>query len=152
MDQYFKMERAKEEIVRLNIEIRQLVIFICDEDEYLKAKRVEWEVKDICIAIHIDIYRRSKSRFNARHLARLTELSRMAGFTGTILPGIRLRAEMSIGGEAAAETEAVMDMPEGGISPEDDDDTDDDAAEVEAPDYDAEFACQFELLQIVSDD
>ncbi len=149
------MERAREEIVQLNIEIRRLITFICDEDEYLEAKRVEWEAKDVRIAVQIDIYRRSKLRFNAQHLARLTKLSRMAGFTGTILPGIRLRAEMSIGvvgGEAAAETEAVMDMPEGGISPEDDDNAGNDAAEVEAPDYNAEFARQFELLQIVSDD
>ncbi|KAF8999226.1 hypothetical protein BDZ89DRAFT_727375 [Hymenopellis radicata] len=49
------------------------------------------------IAFHIDLHRRSKSTFNARHLARLTELSRMAGFTGTILPGIQLRAEMGCG-------------------------------------------------------
>ena len=35
MDQYFKMERAREEIARLNIEIPRLTTYICDEEAFL---------------------------------------------------------------------------------------------------------------------
>ncbi|KAJ7786908.1 hypothetical protein B0H14DRAFT_2400086, partial [Mycena olivaceomarginata] len=41
MDSYFKILRAREEIVRLNIEIRRLVTWINDEDQFLRNRELE---------------------------------------------------------------------------------------------------------------
>ncbi|KAJ7659532.1 hypothetical protein B0H17DRAFT_1212861 [Mycena rosella] len=43
MDKYFKLLRAKEEIVRLNVEIRRVVTWINNEDEFLRHRESELE-------------------------------------------------------------------------------------------------------------
>jgi hypothetical protein len=35
MDTYFKMQRAREEVNRLNIEVKRMVTYLRDEDLYL---------------------------------------------------------------------------------------------------------------------
>lgn len=88
MDRYFKIQRAKEEIQRLNVEIRRLVTYIRDEDRYLHQKVEEWGTTDASIAFQIEKHRRSRARFNDRHLRRLVKLSAEPGFTGCISPGV----------------------------------------------------------------
>jgi hypothetical protein len=41
MDDYFKLLRAKEEILRLNIEIPRLATYMRDEEAYLQVKEEE---------------------------------------------------------------------------------------------------------------
>ena len=41
MDQYFKIERAHEEIIRLDVEIRRFVTHIRDEEHFLLSKETE---------------------------------------------------------------------------------------------------------------
>ncbi|KAG1780720.1 hypothetical protein EV702DRAFT_1023402 [Suillus placidus] len=88
MDLYFKMCRAREEIQRLNIEIRRLATYIRDEDNYLR--RCEDQLKDAnpALAHQITLHRNIRGRFNSRHLKRLYDISRLTGFSGMIVPGI----------------------------------------------------------------
>jgi hypothetical protein len=88
MDLYFKMCRAREEIQRLNIEVRRLVTYIRDEDTYLRTCEDQLKVTSPAIAHQIAIHRNTRGRFNSRHLKRLHEILKLPGFSGTIVPGI----------------------------------------------------------------
>ncbi|KAG2030098.1 hypothetical protein BDR03DRAFT_836179, partial [Suillus americanus] len=80
MDLYFKMCQAREEIQRLNIEIRRLATYIQDEDNYLQ--RCEDQLKDPnpALAHRIALHRNIRGRFDSRHLKRLHNISSLAGF------------------------------------------------------------------------
>ncbi|KAJ7835428.1 hypothetical protein B0H13DRAFT_2240085 [Mycena leptocephala] len=92
MDTHFKIERAKEEIHRLNIEIRRLVTYIRDERVFLLAKEVEVRETDSHLAIFIGKYRMQRGRFDDDHMKRLRTMARKLGprFSGTLVPGVRL--------------------------------------------------------------
>ncbi|KAF6749130.1 hypothetical protein DFP72DRAFT_992049 [Ephemerocybe angulata] len=92
MDRYFKIERAREEITRLNIEIRRIITHLKDEDEFLK--NAEEKEQDRVLAHHIKRYRSLRMRFSSLHRARFKKLSQLPGFTGTTLPGIPSRNEV----------------------------------------------------------
>ncbi|KAK0447956.1 hypothetical protein EV421DRAFT_1889433 [Armillaria borealis] len=102
MDQYFKIQRAKEEIDRLNVEIRRLTTYIQDEDRFLCKKIEEYSTTDPRTAFQIDKHRRSHARFNDRHIRHLVHLASEPGFTGTITPGVRLGMQPSEGIDAAS--------------------------------------------------
>ena len=53
MGSYFKLLRAEEEIVRLNVEIRRFITFMCDEDAELSAKEIEVGLTDPALAYQI---------------------------------------------------------------------------------------------------
>ncbi|KAG2362677.1 hypothetical protein BDR07DRAFT_1451032 [Suillus spraguei] len=88
MDLYFKMCRACEEICRLNIEVRRLVTYIRDEDKYLRECKDRLTVANPALAHQIAIHRNVRGRFNFRHLNRLHDISKLPGFTGTLVPGV----------------------------------------------------------------
>jgi len=88
MDLYFKMCRAREEICRLNIEVRRLVTYIRDEDKYLRECEDRLTVANPALAHQIAIHRNVRGRFNFRHLNRLHDISKLPGFTGTLVPGV----------------------------------------------------------------
>ena len=92
MDTHFKIERAKEEIHRLNIEIRRLVTYIRDERVFLLAKEAEVRETDPHLAIFIGKYRMQRGRFDDDHMKRLRTMARKLGprFSGTLVPGVRL--------------------------------------------------------------
>ncbi|KAJ7640652.1 hypothetical protein B0H17DRAFT_1163952 [Mycena rosella] len=77
MDSFFRLERAKEEIPRLNIEIRRLVTYIRDEKALLLRKEAE--------------YRNRRGRSDDNHMVRLRAMAKKFGsrFTGTLTPGVR---------------------------------------------------------------
>ncbi|KAJ6456048.1 hypothetical protein C8R45DRAFT_1056474 [Mycena sanguinolenta] len=83
MEQHFKILRAKEEIQRLNVEIRRFVTYMVDEEAFLvreeNALRAEG---DTGLAHQVCLHRMERTRFTAIHMARLTKLSKVAGFTG----------------------------------------------------------------------
>jgi len=87
MDLYFKIQRATEEIDRLNIEIQRLITYIQDEEKYLRAQELEYQVSQPAISHQITRYRLERSRYNAQHIRRLKELVALPGFTGKIGPG-----------------------------------------------------------------
>ena len=57
IDKYFKLERAQEEIQRLNIEIRRVITYIRDEDTFLRLKESELKETDPVMAHHIQRHR-----------------------------------------------------------------------------------------------
>ncbi|KAJ7828578.1 hypothetical protein B0H14DRAFT_3088219 [Mycena olivaceomarginata] len=99
MDTHFKILRAKEEIQRLNIEIRRLVTYIRDERDFLVAKEEEIRETDPDLAFFVHRYRMERGRFDDTHMKRLRKLQATykERFTGTLEPGAQreaLEAEM----------------------------------------------------------
>lgn len=89
MDSYFKIERAREEIQRLNIEIRRLVTWINDEDQFLRKRESELvEAGDTEMAVLVRRYRLERGRSDMGHMKRFWRLAKTPGFTGSILPGL----------------------------------------------------------------
>lgn len=87
MDLHFKICRAKEEISRLNIEIRRVATYLRDEDRYLRICEDQIREFNPQLAHQVALHRLERGRFNAHHLRRLTEISQLSGFTGSIVPG-----------------------------------------------------------------
>ncbi|KAH7918250.1 hypothetical protein BV22DRAFT_1024902 [Leucogyrophana mollusca] len=87
MDLYFKMLRAKEEIQRLNVEVRRLVTYLRDEDHYLRACESQLREQHPALAHQISIRHRICSRFTAHHLRRLNDIAALPGFSGTLVHG-----------------------------------------------------------------
>jgi hypothetical protein len=92
MDRYFKLERAREEIQRLNIEILRVITYLCDEDVFLKKKEDEIRLYDSSLAHQVSLHRRERGRFNSQHMNHFKKLAALPGFTGSILPGISLES------------------------------------------------------------
>ncbi|KAJ7788156.1 hypothetical protein B0H14DRAFT_3504535 [Mycena olivaceomarginata] len=100
MDRYFKILRAREEIKRLNIEIRGVVTWIRNENRFLQRMernlnsgegKTEEEVEqDTQMAMQVRLYRRRWGRYDAGHLQRFTKLAQTPGFTGTLQCGVAL--------------------------------------------------------------
>ncbi|KAJ7734621.1 hypothetical protein B0H16DRAFT_1577580 [Mycena metata] len=89
MTMHFKIVRAREEIVRLNVEIRRLVTWISDEDEFLRGKEAEArESGRKHMAVLIRTYRLERARSDMGHMKRIWALAKMPGFTGCIYPGV----------------------------------------------------------------
>ena len=87
MDLHFKICRAKEEIPCLNIEIRQVATYICDEDCYLRAWENQVRTFNPQLAHHIYLHHMEQGWFNAHHISCLTKISRLKGFSESITTG-----------------------------------------------------------------
>ncbi|KAJ6552453.1 hypothetical protein DFH09DRAFT_1248675 [Mycena vulgaris] len=79
MDCFFKIERARKEITRLNIEIRRLVTYIRDEKEVLLKKESEVNLTDPHLAFFIGKYRLQRGRFDETHIKRLCTMVKKLG-------------------------------------------------------------------------
>ncbi|KAJ7016692.1 hypothetical protein C8F04DRAFT_1215408 [Mycena alexandri] len=92
LDKYFKIQRAREEIRRCNIEIRRVITSIRDEKAFLTAKENELQESDPGLAWCIRRYRFRRERYDLVHMERFQKLAKQAGseFTGTLEPGVRL--------------------------------------------------------------
>ncbi|KAJ7034307.1 hypothetical protein C8F04DRAFT_1349600 [Mycena alexandri] len=108
LDQYFRIERAREEVIRLDVEIRRFVTYLRDE----KLELIAAEERG---------YRMERERYNEIHIKRLTEFAKKAGasFTGTLQPGVRVKKatpppvnpmEGVVDAQSAAEQELVGRM------------------------------------------
>ncbi|KAI6010243.1 hypothetical protein BKA83DRAFT_39478, partial [Pisolithus microcarpus] len=82
MDTYFKMRRAEEEIVRLNIKIHRVVTYMCDEDRFLCT--CEEKIGNIypALAHQVSWRRKLHSQFNGSHLKQLHDIAMLPGFSG----------------------------------------------------------------------
>jgi hypothetical protein len=89
MNLYFGIKRAKEEIVRLDVEIRRLITFMIDDH------RTFYRAISFNIAINpmlANVLSHQWQFHNSIHTqiaARLHQTSKLKGFTGTLLPGVR---------------------------------------------------------------
>ncbi|KAG0698993.1 hypothetical protein DFH29DRAFT_983677 [Suillus ampliporus] len=84
---YFKMCHAKEEITCLNIEIRRLVTYMCDEDHYLRTCQRQLKAIHPALAHQVHVRHHIHARFNAQHLKHLGDIANLSGFTGSVIPG-----------------------------------------------------------------
>ncbi|KAJ6613135.1 hypothetical protein B0H10DRAFT_2222454 [Mycena sp. CBHHK59/15] len=93
LDSYFKIEHAKEEIVWLDIEIQCVVTYIQDEREFLVKKEEEVRVTVPGLAFFICRYCMEWGRFDEIHMDRFRKLEKKWGarFTGTLVPGVRVK-------------------------------------------------------------
>lgn len=91
MEQYFKLCRAPEEILRCNIEIVRIVTHLRDEEAYLQhhEERIRAD-GNTHLAHQIAIHRNVRGRFNALHRQRLAVIAKLKGFSGSLEPGISL--------------------------------------------------------------
>lgn len=90
INMYFKLCRAEEEVVRLNVEIRRMVTYLVDEDRYVRACEALYQDIHPALAHQISRYRTIRSRFTPVHLRCLEKISRLPGFSGSVIPGISI--------------------------------------------------------------
>ncbi|KAJ7484571.1 hypothetical protein FB451DRAFT_1169614 [Mycena latifolia] len=81
LDKYFRIQRAKEEIRRLNIEIHRVIAWIRDEDHTLQRKGRELRCSEG------KSEEQHRGRFDDAHMHRFWALAKMPGFSGSIVPG-----------------------------------------------------------------
>ncbi|KAF7785028.1 hypothetical protein Agabi119p4_1193 [Agaricus bisporus var. burnettii] len=87
MDQYFKIIRAREEIKRVNIEIRRVITYLHDEDCYLRLMEEKAYQSDSLIAHQIRHLRLKTMRFKDLHMRRFLKLAGSPNFSGSVIPG-----------------------------------------------------------------
>jgi hypothetical protein len=87
MDQYFKITRAREEIKRVDIEIRRVVTYLHDEDSYLRLMENKLSQSNPLIAHQIKHLRLKTMRFKDLHMRRFLKLASTRGFSGSVNPG-----------------------------------------------------------------
>ena len=90
MDGYFKLLRAEEEIMRLNIEIPRFLTFMRDEDAYLDSKGKEVGLTDPALAYQIYVQRNSINRFTLGHVKTLNIIGQLPGFSGSLSCGVHI--------------------------------------------------------------
>jgi hypothetical protein len=92
MDQAFKLRRAKEEIKRLDIEIRRFATYMHDEDAYLRTKERDIRLFNPALANQVTIHRLERGRFNVHHTDIIRKIYLLKGFTGTRELGTHLES------------------------------------------------------------
>ena len=84
-----RVDRAREEIERCNVEARRLYTSILDEHDLFSAvqQRLHEQESPLCGALNEFCDRRR--RINLRHLQRLELMSQLDGFSGSLARGMR---------------------------------------------------------------
>jgi len=92
---YFRIKQAKVEIVRLNVEIRRMLTFMVDDHiDYFRAIAATL-LTDPPLARELSSRWIYNQRVNQEIASILVRTSKLAGFTGTLIPGTRLgRADL----------------------------------------------------------
>ncbi|KAJ7692021.1 hypothetical protein B0H14DRAFT_3531662 [Mycena olivaceomarginata] len=94
---HFGIKRAKEEICRLNVEIKRLLTYLVDEHvDYYRAVAANIIVNPP-LAIELQRRWRHSSRISATICKRIMQTSRLVGFSGTIFPGQRENRDPNLG-------------------------------------------------------
>ncbi|KIJ64310.1 hypothetical protein HYDPIDRAFT_90572, partial [Hydnomerulius pinastri MD-312] len=105
MDTYFKMKRAEEEIIRLNIEIRRLVTYLHDEDNYLGLCEAQLRPAHPALAYQVTRHRNIRQRFYSHHYEVLAKIAKLRDFTGTLALGVSVENDL---GESASTPRACI--------------------------------------------
>ncbi|KAJ3801065.1 hypothetical protein GGU11DRAFT_842471 [Lentinula aff. detonsa] len=132
LDQYYKLLRAPEEILRLNKEIRSLITYIHEETAYIRLKAEEIRQTDPLLSIQIIKHGWERGRCNEMHLIRLRKLEKMPGFTGSLTPGHGalyplVQAAMEADVQSQSSTLDDRDADEDAPPPDEDPDEEDNA-------------------------
>ena len=86
MDLHFKTCCTREEIQHLNIEIRQLVMYIHDEETYLHECESCLKAVHPGLAYQVSHHQNVHGHFTLKHLKRLGDIASLHGFSGTLVP------------------------------------------------------------------
>ncbi|KIN93831.1 hypothetical protein M404DRAFT_35675 [Pisolithus tinctorius Marx 270] len=84
MDHYFKLLRAREEIERLEVEARRLLMYLRDEERFLDESEQQARALHPPLAHQIARYRSIHSRFTSQHLKRLHDITKLPGYKGSL--------------------------------------------------------------------
>ncbi|KAF9001333.1 hypothetical protein BDQ17DRAFT_1391088 [Cyathus striatus] len=95
MDQHFKILCVHEEITRLNIEIRHVITYLQDKDQFLHAQEQEFSVTNPYLAHQVYHYQLEHMRFTDMHLQRFKKLAATPGFSGSILPEVGIPEDVN---------------------------------------------------------
>ncbi|PSS29557.1 hypothetical protein PHLCEN_2v2956 [Hermanssonia centrifuga] len=87
---HFKVIRAHDEIVRLNVESRRLLTRIWDEENEFKNVVANLECTDRILAAEVQSRYLRRARVNRTHVVRLRAMQALPGYTGWMSPGRRL--------------------------------------------------------------
>jgi len=90
MDAFFKMERAREEIKQLNVEIPHVITHMRDEGRFLWCKESELRTTNPALAHQIQLHRLERERFTEVHRVRFLKLALLPGFTSNLSYGISI--------------------------------------------------------------
>lgn len=120
LDLHYQVLRAKEEVVRLNVEITRWVTWMKEERNFLKyhERRLE-EVGKPARALQVLKYRMLQGRFYDVHYDRLAKISHLPGFTGSIEPGVGvcgIRRGVPVHAEMRPTTEERVQANEGAVA------------------------------------
>lgn len=149
---YFKLSRAEEEVIRLNVEIRRVVTYLVDEDRYLRACEALYQDGNPTLAYQISRYRTIRSRFTPLHLRSLEKISRLSGFSGTLAPGVSV--SRGPGDSAAVPQRVCMDavLSSPPVAADDgEDDADEDADEDHATTLEERCEALQNILSVTMD-
>lgn len=96
MGYYFGMKRAREEIVRLNVEINRLLTFMVDSHvDYYRAVQANI-VQNPSLAHILSLEWQHQDRIHESIMQRLAETSKLPGFTGTLSFGVRVNRDKAL--------------------------------------------------------
>lgn len=102
MDTYYKMQRAREEVQRLNIEVKRMVTYLRDEDLYLRECEKQLRTIHPALAYQVSVHRNIYARFTEHHFRRLVSMGKLHGFTGSLSPGVSSEESPGASGSAPA--------------------------------------------------
>jgi hypothetical protein len=89
MDGHFKLLRAEEEILRLNVEVRRFATFIRDDSQYLHTVEQQNHGQP-SLAFQISLKRMETGRYDAMHTNIINQITQLEGFTGDGLYGTHI--------------------------------------------------------------
>ncbi|KAJ7694330.1 hypothetical protein B0H17DRAFT_1199205 [Mycena rosella] len=109
MDMYFKLERATEEIDRLNLEIPRFLTYMRDEEDFLCQEVVRIRDKDgNALAHQVERYHMWQSRFNDVHHERLWKLAWVSGLSTSMQTGTPVNKDHVRGQQGAQAAPAPL--------------------------------------------
>ncbi|KAJ7810225.1 hypothetical protein B0H14DRAFT_3090839 [Mycena olivaceomarginata] len=87
--------RAREEIQRLNIEIKRVITWIDNEDRFLRKKEEELKETDPLLAVQVTRYRQCRGPSDLYHMHWFWALAKVPGFTGSVAREARCQARQA---------------------------------------------------------
>ncbi|KAI6156953.1 hypothetical protein BKA82DRAFT_4325550 [Pisolithus tinctorius] len=105
MDHYFKLLRAREEIERLEVEARRLLMYLRDKERFLDESKQQVRALHPPLAHQIARYRLIHSCFTSQHLKRLHDITKLPGYKGSLSFGESMRTGP---GESASKPHVII--------------------------------------------
>lgn len=143
-DLYFKVQRAHEEIERLNIEIRRVITYMVDETDFLNAREAMLARENPELAHQVSLYRMERGRAFSIHRTRFAKLFKHPRFSGTTTPGRSVHLPLDYQTTQSSGSNEDCDVDE--VANANDDDSDSEESEEEDAD-----AIAYKFLSIAVD-